>query len=74
MSDWVKTSYVQPWADTRVLVCIDDDVFEATYREDGDGNPFCYEQLTRVGMRRHLIDDGPEVYWMYLPEPPEEDE
>lgn len=72
MSEWIKTSYLQPWPDTAVIVCVDDDVFEAVYREDEYGNPFCFEQITSTGSRGHMIDEGPETHWMPLPEPPED--
>lgn len=71
--NWIKTSEMQSCPDTQVIVCVDDDVFEAIYREDYDGNPWCYEQLACTGRRLHIIYEGPEIYWMPLPEPPEDD-
>jgi len=62
MSDWISVDEYLPQQDFEVLVCQDDDVFTAIFREGLTGNYF-----ETSGSTYNRIE-----HWQPLPEPPKE--
>jgi hypothetical protein len=58
MSEWIDPNVLTPQLDFDVIVCVDDDVFMATYVGD----------LKFTSKSHHGY--GSVDYWMPLPEPP----
>jgi len=57
MGEWISVDELRPQVDFEVIVCVDDDVEMAIYREYPDGSWY--------------FDNVPGVtHWMPLPEPP----